>query len=78
MQDEAIGSPATMWLDQVPNLRTTSEEDPWHRIVNDMRDALVGGGAWLPIVEHTIVYNGRAGPCTSNSFAGQVKGAYEE
>lgn len=79
VQDEgSIGLHAALWMDQAVSMRTTTTEDPWNRLHNDMKGSLVECGLWLCVLEHTIVYNGRAGPWSSHSFASQVKGAHDE
>lgn len=76
VQDEgSIGLSCNFWLDARMGLRSTTCEDPWHRVFNDMKAAVVKTVAWLIVLEHAIVMNCPAGPWASHSFWGQLVGA---
>lgn len=74
----AIGWPASIFMDTALQLRSTSTPDPWHRLHNDMKDALVSSGVWLGVCERTVLYNASTAPWGGHAFFGVLSAAARE
>lgn len=64
----SVGHQAMFWLCTKVRLQGFWVHDPWHRIWNDLRAALVGAGLWAVVLELIAAMNARSGPWSNSAF----------